>query len=231
MSRPPLSIIIPTLNAMPRLGDCLAALVAGLSDGLVREAIVVDGASSDQSAQLAADMGCKVIALPPELRGRGRQLRAGAETALGDWLLFLHADTALQDGWVRAVADHMANHPDKAAYFKLAFDQSSAGARRVAKLANMRAKTFGLPYGDQGLLITRALYNQIGGFSDIPLMEDVDIVRRLGRSRLIGLAAIAQTSGEKFAKGGWWATPIRNLMLIAAYRIGVSPYVLARWYK
>jgi rSAM/selenodomain-associated transferase 2 len=216
---------------MPRLGDCLAALVAGLSDGLVREAIVVDGASSDQSAQLAADMGCKVITLPLESRGRGKQLRAGAQTAISEWILFLHADTALQDGWVCAVGDHIANHPDKAAYFQLAFNKSSAGARRVAWLANLRAKFLGLPYGDQGLLISRVLYDQIGGFCDIPLMEDVDIVRRLGRTRLILLDAIAQTSGEKFTQGGWWAVPIRNLTLISAYMVGVSPHVLARWYK
>jgi rSAM/selenodomain-associated transferase 2 len=231
MLRPPISIVIPTLNAMPRLADCLAALVSGLCDGLVREAIVVDGTSNDQSAQLATDMGCKVVVLPPQARGRGQQLRAGAQAASGDWLLFLHADTVLQEGWVRAVGNHIANQPDKAAYFQLAFEQSGAGARRVARFANMRARALVLPYGDQGLLISRALYDVIGGFSGIPLMEDVDIVRRLGRRLLVPLTAIAQTSGEKFARGGWWARPARNSMLLAAYMLGVRPDVLARWYK
>ncbi len=231
MSRPPLSIIIPTLNAMPRLRACLAALVGGLSEGLVREAIVVDGTSDDDSANLARDMGCEVIILPAQERGRGRQLRRGGEVARGDWLLFLHADTVLQDGWVRAVSQHIASGSDKAAYFELAFDQVGSGPRRVAALANWRAATFGLPYGDQGLLISRALYNKLRGYQDMPLMEDVDLVRRIGRARVTQLHAIALTSGEKFVSGGWWAVPIRNLTILVAYFLGVKPDVLARWYK
>jgi rSAM/selenodomain-associated transferase 2 len=231
MTRAPLSIIIPCLNAMPRLADCLAALVVGLGDGLVREAIVVDGTSSDDSAHLAADMGCKVVVVPPEQRGRARQLRAGAAVATGDWLLFLHADTVLQEGWVPAIGDHIANHTGKAACFRLAFDQSGGGARRVAAIANWRARHFGLPYGDQGLLISRTLYDQIGGFRDMALMEDVDLVRRLGVRRLVGLNAVAMTSGAKYMRGGWWGVPTRNLFLLGAYLVGVKPDVLARWYK
>ena len=231
MSRPPLSIIIPTFNAMPRLGDCLAALVAGVSDGLVREAIVVDGSSTDDSAELAADMGCKVIGLPPQARGRGKQLVAGAQGATGDWLLFLHGDTVLQDGWVRAVRDHLSNQPEKAAYFRLGFDALGGGAKRVAFLANLRAKVLGLPYGDQGLLISRTFYDEIGGYGDLVLMEDVDLVRRIGRGRLVALESVALTSGAKFVRGGWWAVPMRNLLLLAAYLMGISPTTLVKWYK
>jgi rSAM/selenodomain-associated transferase 2 len=231
MSRAPLSIIIPCLNAMPRLADCLAALVIGLGDGLVREAVVVDGSSNDDSAHLAADMGCKVVVVPPEQRGRARQLRAGAAVATGDWLLFLHADTVLQEGWVAAIGDHIANHKGKAAYFRLAFDQPSGEARRVAALANWRARYLGLPYGDQGLLVSRALYDQIGGFEDMALMEDVDIVRRLTKGRIVGLSGVATTSAAKYVKGGWWAMPARNLFLLGAYLLGVKPETLASWYK
>jgi rSAM/selenodomain-associated transferase 2 len=231
MPRPPLSIIIPTLNAMPRLADCLAALVEGLSAGLLREAIVVDGSSDDSSAALAADMGCKVVVLAPEARGRGNQLRAGAAAASGDWLLFLHADTVLQAGWVAAVADHMTSNADKGAHFKLAFDAASPSAARVAGLANLRAKAWGLPYGDAGLLISRTLYDAIGGYGAMPLMEDVDIVRRLGRARLVALDCVAQTSAAKYERGGWWSVPTRNLMLLGAYHLGVKPEILAGWYK
>jgi rSAM/selenodomain-associated transferase 2 len=231
MSRAPLSIIIPTLNAMPGLGDCLATLVGGLGDGLVREAIVIDGSSTDTSANLATDMGCKVIVLSAEQRGRGRQLRTGGAAASGDWLLFLHADTVLQGNWVGAVSDHIQNQPSKAAYFTLAFDQIGMNPRRVAALANWRARVLGMPYGDQGLLISRALYDEIGGYHDLPLMEDVDIIRRVTRARLVALDVVAQTSGAKFARGGWWATPMRNLVLVAAYSLGVKPEILARWYK
>jgi rSAM/selenodomain-associated transferase 2 len=231
MSRPPLSIIIPTFDAMPRLADCLAALVSGLSDGLLREAIVVDGTSGDQSAQLAADMGCKVVVLAPDARGRGRQLMAGAAVATGEWLMFLHGDTVLQVGWVRVVGKHIADHPDKAGYFQLGFDLAGQGPKRVAGLANLRAQMLGLPYGDQGLLISRALYEKLGGYSDQPLMEDVDLIRRIGRNRLVGLKAIAITSGAKFVRGGWWAVPLRNLLLLGAYLMGAKPATLANWYK
>jgi rSAM/selenodomain-associated transferase 2 len=231
MSRPPLSIIIPCLNAMPRLADCLAALVAGLGDGLVRQAIVVDGSSSDASAHLAMDMGCKVVVVPTQERGRAKQMRAGNSVATGEWLLFLHADTVLQEGWVAAVWAHIASGGNKAGYFCLAFDQSGAGPKRVAAMANWRARRLGLPYGDQGLLISRALYDQIGGFGDMALMEDVDIVRRLTRARLVELNGVAITSGAKYARGGWWGVPARNLFLMVAYLCGVKPDVLARWYR
>lgn len=216
---------------MPRLTDCLAALVSGVCAGLVREAIVVDGSSHDKSADLAADMGCKVVMVPAHERGRARQLRAGAAVATGEWLLFLHADTALQDGWVTCVEHFIATGDAKAGYFCLAFDQSGIGPARVAAMANWRARHLSLPYGDQGLLISRALYGQIGGFGDMALMEDVDIVRRLTRTRLVELDGVAITSGIKYAHGGWWGVPIRNLFLMAAYLSGVKPDVLARWYR
>ncbi len=216
---------------MPKLVDCLAALVGGLSEGLVREAIIVDAGSTDQSAHLAADMGCKVITLPQHERGRGRQLQTGAQAASGDWLLFLHADTVLSDTWIAAIHRHMVHQPNKAAYFKLAFDQAGNGPNRVATLANWRARNLHLPYGDQGLLISRALYDAVGGYQALPLMEDVDIVRRLGAARLTVLEAIALTSGAKFQRGGWWAVPMRNLILVGAYFCGVSPDVLSRHYK
>ena len=231
MSRPALSIIIPTYNALPELANCLAALVSGLSAGLVREAIVVDGSSTDDSAHLAADMGCTTIIMAPNARGRGAQLSAGAQASKGSWLLFLHADTVLHENWVSVVHSHIAKAPAKAAFFKLAFQQSGRGPRRVAALANWRERTFGLPYGDQGLLISRELYDQVGGFAQLTLMEDVDFVVRLGRRRLIGLECVACTSGAKYEHGGWWALPLRNLMLLGAFLMGVKPAILAKWYR
>jgi rSAM/selenodomain-associated transferase 2 len=232
MSRPPLSIIIPTYNAVPRLGDCLAALVEGLGSGLVREAIVVDGGSEDASVALAADMGCTVVALPATQRGRGQQLAAGARAASGDWLMFLHADSVLEAGWSAAVARHIENHNQtKAAYFQLAFSGGDAAARRVAGLANWRAGTLGLPYGDAGIVIARAHYDRLGGYQALPLMEDVDLVRRIGARNLVGLDSVAVTSPAKFEQGGWWRVPLRNIALVGAYVLGVSPARLAKWYR
>lgn len=232
MSRPPVSVIIPCYNGTPRLAECLTALVEGMSAGVVREVIVVDGASGDQSAALAEDMGCRVETIDPSTRGRGNQLRHGAHLAVGEWLLFVHADSVVQEGWAKSVAIHCASQaPFKAAYFQLKFDQVSGAAQRVASLANLRARLLGLPYGDAGLLISRALYKEVGGFQALPFMEDVDLVRRIGKSRLLQLNARIETSAKKFERGGWWFVPIRNLFLTGAYFLGFKPETLARMYR
>jgi rSAM/selenodomain-associated transferase 2 len=232
MQKPPLTIVIPTYNAMPRLAECLAALVEGLIAGLVREVIVVDGASTDASAALAADMGCKVIIVEAHERGRGAQLGRGALTAQGDWLMFLHGDTVLQAGWSSVVLAHVLGaQSEKAGYFTLAFGDGGAKGKRVAGLANWRAHTFGLPYGDAGLVMARDHYERVGGYQALALMEDVDIVRRIGRAGLVALAATAQTSPDKYVRAGWWRVPLRNLMLLCAFLLGVNPTRLTQWYK
>lgn len=227
----PLSIVIPTLNAMPRLAECLAALVAGLGADLIRDVVVVDAGSSDQSAELALDMGCTVIQLGPEGRGRGQQLAAGAQAAKGDWLLFLHGDSVLLEGWIAACQTHIATMPDQAAYLRLGFDTQAGSAKRVAFWANWRARLFGLPYGDQGLLISRRLYEAVGGYQKMALMEDVALVLKLGKSRLRPMNAGVETSAERYRRGGWWFVPLRNLTLLAAFLCGVSPDRIKGWYR
>ncbi|MCA3695263.1 TIGR04283 family arsenosugar biosynthesis glycosyltransferase [Aquidulcibacter sp.] len=231
MTSPPLSIVIPTLNAMPRLADCLATLVAGLGAGLVRDVVVVDASSSDQGAELALDMGCTVLQVGSAGRGRGQQLAAGAIAAKGDWILFLHGDSVPLEGWIAACQAHIATAPRQAAYFRLDFDAHEAPARRTAFWANWRARLFGLPYGDQGLLISRSMYEAVGGFQPIALMEDVDLVRKLGKARLRALPASVQTSAERYRRGGWWFVPLRNIMLLAAFLCGISPDRIKGWYR
>ena len=231
MTSAPISIVIPTLNAMPRLADCLAALVAGLGAGLIRDVVVVDAGSGDQSAALALDMGCRVIQVGDNGRGRGQQLAAGAKAAKGDWLLFLHGDSVPLEGWIAACKTHIATAPHQAAYFQLGFDDQEPSALRIAFWANWRARLFGLPYGDQGLLISRAFYEAVGGFQPIALMEDVDLVRKLGKSRLRSLSAVVETSAERYRKGGWWFVPLRNLTLLVAFLCGVSPDRIKSWYR
>ncbi|WP_395776366.1 TIGR04283 family arsenosugar biosynthesis glycosyltransferase [Aquidulcibacter sp.] len=231
MTSAPLSIVIPTLNAMPRLADCLATLVAGLGAGLIRDVVVVDAGSEDQSAALALDMGCRVIHVGLDGRGRGQQLAAGAKAAKGDWLLFLHGDSVPLEGWIAACKAHIATAPQHAAYFQLSFDDQKPSALRIAFWANWRARLFGLPYGDQGLLISRALYEAVGGFQPIALMEDVDLVRKLGKARLRSLPAAVETSAERYRQGGWWFVPLRNLTLLAAFLCGISPDRIKNWYR
>jgi len=217
-----LTIVIPALNAAASLGACLAAL-----DG-ADEVLVVDGGSTDDSAGIAQRAGARLIAAP---RGRGTQLRAGGEAARGDWLLFLHADTRLGAGWPEAVAAHVATAPDQAGYFDLRLDDDAWQARVIERGVASRVRLLGLPYGDQGLLIPRRLYNEVGGFRPLALMEDVDLARRIGRHRLHRMDATALTSADRWRRDGWLRRSGRNLACLALYALGMAPTRLARFYR
>ncbi len=223
----PVSVVIPTLEAADRIGPCLGALGAAVMEGVIHEVIVADGGSADAIAEVAEAVGARLVTAP---RGRGKQLAAGARAARGDWLLFLHADTVLAPGWGAAVLAHVRTRPGRAGYFTLRFDTPGPMARIVAGWANLRAALFALPYGDQGLLISRALYDQTGGYRPIPLMEDVALVRRIGRRRLARLGAAAVTSASRYAADGWLRRGWRNLTTLALYFLGVAPERLARRY-
>lgn len=221
-----LSIVIPTLDAAARLPVLLSDLRKA---PFALEIILVDGGSRDDTCRLAAEAGCRLLTTEA---GRGRQLARGAEAARGDWLLFLHADSRLPQEWHQAVARFMAERPagEVAAYFRLALDSPLAAARRVERLAAWRARCFALPYGDQGLLISRGLYDKVGGYPRWPLMEDVALIRRLGRARLEALPATILTSAARYEREGWWRRPLRNLSCLALYFLGASPTWIARRY-
>ena len=226
MSLPKLSVIIPTLNAEASLPSCLDALQPGLLFGFLKEVIVVDGGSTDQTLLIANAAGCRTITAR---KGRGSQLQAGAHNAKAEWLLFLHADTLLDSDWPEAVIP-LFQTPDKAAAFTLAYDSDAPEARWLEKRAALRNRLLGLPYGDQGLLIHRSLYDEIGGYEDIPLMEDVDIIRRIGRKRLTILKERAVTSGDKYLRDGWRKRAWRNAFLLLRYYMGAKPEDLAKSY-
>ncbi|HEX8466646.1 MAG TPA: TIGR04283 family arsenosugar biosynthesis glycosyltransferase [Allosphingosinicella sp.] len=216
-----LSVVIPALNAAATLGPCLAAL----DDA--DEIIVVDGGSSDGTIVIAQSSGARLVDSP---RGRGAQLAAGAAAAKGDWLLFLHADTRLAPGWREAAERHRARSPDKAACFRFRLDAHERRARLIEAGVALRVRALGLPYGDQGLLLSRRLYDEVGGFRPMALMEDVDLVRRIGRRRIERLAVEAVTSAERWRSGGWLRRSGRNLLCLAFYRFGMSAERLARLY-
>lgn len=218
-----LSIIIPTLNAETTLPATLDAVFAPRVPEL--DVVVVDGGSTDATCHVAEEHEARVLDSPS---GRGRQLAAGARAAKHDWLLFLHADTRLPGDWEKDVARFMTadrNH-ERAGYFDLNFNDASSAARRVAALANWRSRQWGLPYGDQGLLIHRDLYLELGGFrEDLDIMEDVDLARRLGPMRLKPVAGdgfnpAVTTSAAKYADGGWWARPFKNLTCLFLFLAG-----------
>ena len=235
-----LSIVIPTLDAAGQLPACLGALGEAQQSGLLREIIIADaaggadaagmeGAGCAETVEIAHGFGASVFLAP---RGRGPQLAAGAARSSGRWLLFLHADTRLESGWSREVAAHIAGPgaAEKAAAFRLRLDDAAPQARRIEGLAAWRGRRLGLPYGDQGLLIARALYDEVGGFRDLPLMEDVDLVRRLGRGRLAFLESAAVTSAARYRRDGWWLRPARNLTLLGLYFLGLPPRWLVHLY-
>ena len=218
-----LSVVIPTLNAAATLSATLTSLRGA------DEVIVSDGGSSDGTRNIARLSGARVV---KSLSGRGRQLASGAEEATGDWLLFLHADTTLELNWRGAVDRYMANpeSPNRAAAFRFTLDDASAQARRLERMVAWRANALALPYGDQGLLIKRDFYRSLGGFRALPLMEDVDLVRRIGRHRLVILPISARTSAARWQAQGWAARSLRNIACLSLYFIGVPPRLLYRLY-
>ncbi|MFI5002629.1 MAG: TIGR04283 family arsenosugar biosynthesis glycosyltransferase [Reyranellales bacterium] len=225
---PALDVVIPTLNTGSALPGTLAALRVGQSR-FSSTITVCDGGSGDDTVALATRDGAAIVTAPP---GRGGQLATGAAVGSAPWLLFLHADTVLADGWTEAV-QHFVSAPAsiaKAGYFRLRFASTDPRARRVERQVAWRCRTFGLPYGDQGLLMARSFYRHLGGFRPLPLMEDVDLVRRIGRDNLVPLAADAVTSPARYERDGWLARPTRNLLCLALYFAGVSPRHIARLY-
>lgn len=222
-----IDVVIPTLNAARTLARTLASLAGGHDLSLATT--VCDGGSRDATVSIAQEAGAAVLRTEP---GRGQQLAAAATAGSAPWLLFLHADTTLSAGWADAARRFMAEPPSapKAGYFRLRFDSADARARRIERLVVWRSRTFGLPYGDQGLLIERAFYDQVGGFRALPLMEDVDLARRIGRRRLVALDAEAKTSAERYERDGWLARPMRNLGCLALYFAGLSPSIIRRLY-
>lgn len=222
-----ISVVIPTLNAAPHIGPTLASLVQAAVDGLVGEVIIADGGSSDGTQRIAEAWGATLVTAQA---GRGTQLAAGAEQARKPWLLFLHADTQLEPGWEAEAARFMTASEDRAAVFRFRLADRGLSPRLLEAGVALRCSLFGLPYGDQGLLISRKLYNEVDGFKPIPIMEDVDLMRRIGRRRVTVLKAMATTSAQRYRKSGYLPRAVRNLGCLAMYYGGVSPSRIARFY-
>jgi rSAM/selenodomain-associated transferase 2 len=222
--RAQLSVIIPTLNASDGLPACLSALMEGLEAGLIRELVISDGGSADTTLEMAEEVGAVVVT---GQSSRGGQLRRGVAASGGEWLLILHADSVLPAGWTEAARAQMGK--DTPACFRLRFAAAGLAPRWVAGWANLRTRWFGLPYGDQGLLIPRTAYDAAGGYRDIPLMEDVALVRALPRPPEV-LPATITTSAGRYLRDGWLRRGARNLSLLLRYLCGGDPDRLARRY-
>jgi rSAM/selenodomain-associated transferase 2 len=229
-----ISVVIPTLNAEARLPSCLESLVAANMSGLVREVVIADGGSTDDTLKIADAAGAAIVEGSP---GRGAQLKRGAEAAKkGRWLLFLHADTVLDATWAQEAEPIVQSAESEGAYvFTLQFDARGFAPRLVAAGAMIRTRLFASPYGDQGLLVSRALYDAVGGFRDMPLFEDVDLFDRIvatrGRQALKTLKSRATTSAERYERDGYLGRIARNFACMAMYRAGVAPAKIAAVYR
>lgn len=221
-----------TFNAAARLNAALGAMGEARRRGLVDQVTVSDGGSADDTQAIAMRRRAKMIS---QAKGRGPQFVAAVQAlaeqvAPDDWWLFLHGDTVLEPGWSAEVDAFIKRGAPEAAAFRFALDDPSARARRLAASVNWRSRVLKLPYGDQGLLIAHRLYAAIGGFKPLPLFEDVDLVRRIGRGRLAILESCAVTSAERFVREGYLLRSMKNLTLLARYYMGADPHRLARRY-
>jgi len=217
-----ISVIIPTLNEESCLGDCLASVMA-IQDV---EVVIVDGGSTDKTVEMAKGLGVKVIRGP---KGRALQMNLGATHAIGDILVFLHADTRLPECWANHVRHELDRPNTSAGAFGLRIEGSLPGLRFIEKLANVRSTKLEIPYGDQAIFIRAELFHRIGAFKDLPVMEDFELVQRLKRIGRIRIApATVFTSSRRWEKQGIWLTTAIHQAIIIAYMLGVPPKWLAR---
>lgn len=219
-----LAVIIPTLNEAAQLGETLDRVARGRPD----EIIVADGGSTDGTVEIARQMGARVLAAP---RGRARQMNAAAAVASAELLLFLHADTWPPEGYAGVIREHL-NHPTVAAgAFRFALREPVRARRLLEALVWVRCRCFGTPFGDQGLFVRRDLFQAVGGFADWPLLEDVEILRRLRPHGRIALThATGQTSGRRWMELGVLRTFVINQLVRLGFHVGVSRQHLAQFY-
>lgn len=225
MTVPLLSVVVPTWNEAGTLEGLLADL--GRLD-VPHEVVVVDGGSTDGTVAVGLGLGATVVT---SARGRGRQLRAGAAAASGPYLCFLHADVRLPDDTLRVLALLARACRPGACAFQLAIDSPRWSYRVVEFGSRLRSTLLALPYGDQGLAIARETYERVGGFDDVPLMEDVRIARAL--TRVGGIALHHETvvvSARRWERDGVWRRTFANGVLLARYLAGASPESLVRRY-
>jgi uncharacterized protein len=220
-----MSVIIPALNEAATIGRTLS-LLEGV-DNL--EAIVVDGGSIDQTADLAESRGAKVIQTNP---GKANQMNIGAAAAGGEILVFLHADTLLPEDFSHQIVAALKQNNVAAGAFRLTIESTGAAIKFIERMVYLRSRFLGLPYGDQALFMKKSLFKEIGGFPDLPIMEDFILVCRLKRrGKIVILPSAVATSPRRWLHHGIAKTWFINQAIILAYYLGIPPERLTRWYR
>ncbi|HAA30906.1 MAG TPA: glycosyltransferase [Cyanobacteria bacterium UBA8553] len=233
MKAPTISIIIPVLNEAATIEETLTRV----QDASDVEVIIVDGGSRDETVAIA-NYWSKILAPSLPIRvisaaaGRANQMNAGAAIATGDILLFLHADTHLPTSFDSLVRQALQNPGTIAGAFELRIDAQLRGLRWVEKMVNMRSRFFSMPYGDQAIFLKATIFHEVGGFPNLAIMEDFELIRHLKRQGKIAIvSASVLTSGRRWQKLGVLKTTLINQLIIAGYFLGISPSQLVLWYR
>lgn len=215
----PLSIIIPALNAARDLPLCLESLLPGLEAGLIREVIVADAGSSDATRTIAGSAGASVVEAGADPLAR---MKAGIEAARSDWFLLLPPETALSRGWPERVEAHIESRPEMAAVFRLKLRSDLRAARAIEARTNRTARWFGLPASEQGLLLPRALYQEIASLTEASDRPIADLARKAGKKRLVMLDAEARASAARYEERGWRSVARRDAARLVSILMGAK---------
>jgi len=219
------SVIIPALNESAGI----LATLKSVREGNPFEILVVDGGSSDSTLDIAQKTGATVLRSKP---GRARQMNAGAAKARGNVLLFLHADTLLAPQWSTEVSRILQDEQVAAGAFTFRAAENFRGKRMLERAVDWRSRWFRLPYGDQALFVRCALFEELGGFAELPVMEDYELVGRLRHRGQIAVSSFpATTSGRRWRRYGVLRVMLKNQLMIAGFRLGMAPERLARFYQ
>jgi rSAM/selenodomain-associated transferase 2 len=223
------SVIIPVY--------CEQAVINGTVDNIRRlkggdtlQIIVVDGQAEGETLAVIRDAAVQKVCSE---KGRGGQLKRGAAIATGDVLIFLHADTVLPPSAFERIAVAMQDEGCVGGAFDLYIDSSKKGFRVIEKIANVRSRLTRIPYGDQAIFLRASYYHSLGGFMEIPIMEDVDLMRRIKRKggRIVIFREPVITSGRRWDKEGLVFGTLRNWFLVTLYFCGIAPERLVRFYR
>ncbi|UCG52484.1 MAG: TIGR04283 family arsenosugar biosynthesis glycosyltransferase [Candidatus Latescibacterota bacterium] len=225
---PRISIIVPVYHEAERIAALLDCL-EDLDPRRISERVVVEGAPEGDTLRAIED---RDIVAVRSSRGRARQMNAGAKAASGDILLFLHADTTLPPGTLDAVEDAFADDDVVGGAFCIRFDSKRLMLKLFGRIDSWRARITRVPYGDQAIFVRRDYFNMIGRYSDIPLMEDIELMKRIKRrgNRIRILQMSVTSSSRRWEREGHIFCTARNCMLVVLYSLGVSPRFLKRFY-
>nr|MBF0222777.1 TIGR04283 family arsenosugar biosynthesis glycosyltransferase [Desulfobulbaceae bacterium] len=218
-----ISVIIPCRNEEANIAKAIQSAAPEAF-----EIIVVDS-GNDSSARIASQLGCNVLTAPP---GRASQMNAGATAASGEILLFLHSDTVLPTGYSVQI-NKILRHPNCACgAFQLHINQSGLAIRLIELCTNIRAKLFSMPYGDQAIFIHKSLFDSVGGYRDVPFLEDVLLIKTMQRRGTITLAKQkVTTSGRRWQRDGVLKTTLTNRLIMLGFLLGASPERLQHCYR